>query len=879
MSITKHIHFISSDKIIKKAADYTLGIRGQQLNELAALGLPIVPGVIIDSSALTALKHEHISYVLKSSLKKMGDAVRKRYGEPENPLLLKVVVSSNLAINRYPVLHNLGLTQHTIAGFEKKVGKMFAANEVLFLLRGLFSLLYMIAELQNDEENRAAAAAQLTEIADMMQQKQESGSTIMEHFAAVLPADFFTNAEQQLDFIVQCTAAMLLIEQEHGQDAALIIQPLVYGNYGTASLFGHYTGRNCVNGDNTLNGLFFADKFDSSDSKGADINTLAPQYLVQLQDIARQLEDYTKDIREIRFTIEEGSLWLIEQKSAETKTTRSVIRLLLDLYKRNSISAQEVVSRIKPEQVHELLHPVLDRASIAKLPVSRGGIGGAYGAASGRVYFSTDALLEARRIAQKENSTTQYILCVPASYAGDVKAIEVADGVLSTEGGYAAHASVVARQYGKISLIRPDMKITGKKAVLNEFSITEGDNITLDVPYCGEPCIYLGTAVLLEPEIQNSGLLDFLDIVQSFVTDFHVRANADTPRDADRAFALGAQGIGLCRTEHLFFSEDRIQLFRRMILSECAEERYSVLQNMQKIQQADFYSILKAARGKPVTIRLLDAPLHEFLPHSEEELYAFIRYLSEVRGTAIDKQCLQDHIARSAEVNPMLGHRGCRIAISYPEIYAMQVKALFEAAVQVQAEHIDTDIEIMLPLVMNAREVKQIIFGKRIEGSSYIGITALAEEISALHHTKPIHYKVGTMIELPAAALSAGEIARYAAFFSFGTNDLTQTVLGLSRDDFTNFMCDYALYDLIGGNPFAVLDEGVKELIAIAIERGTLTRPDLKIGLCGEHSALPENIAFCMEMGMHYVSCTPYAVPIALLAIAQAEITKEAAAR
>ena len=293
------------------------------------------------------------------------------------------------------------------------------------------------------------------------------------------------------------------------------------------------------------------------------------------------------------------------------------------------------------------------------------------------------------------------------------------------------------------------------------------------------------------------------------------------------------------------------------------------------MQQADFYGILKAARGKPVTIRLLDAPLHEFLPRSEQELTAYIRYLSEHRNTVIDKKKLLEHIALYAEVNPMLGHRGCRIAISYPEIYAMQVKALFEAAVQVQSEYIEPQLEIMIPLVMNSREVKQIVYGKRIEGDIYNGITAIAEEITAVYRAKPLRYTIGTMIELPAAALSAGEIARYAAFFSFGTNDLTQTTLGLSRDDFNNFMSDYTLYDLIEGNPFAVLDKSVKELIALAVERGTLTRPDLKIGLCGEHGATAETIAFCMEIGMHYVSCSAYAVPIALLAAVQGEIAKE----
>ena len=620
--------------------------------------------------------------------------------------------------------------------------------------------------------------------------------------------------------------------------------------------------------------MFFQEKVDEVDAVGKDINDIKPVYLKQLEAIAWQLEDYSKDVREIRFTIEAGKLWLIEQKSVEAKSTIALVHFLLDLYNRKIVDAEYVVKNVKPGQLNEILHPVINMSSVKNLQFSKGGIAGAPGAAVGSVYFSADSLIEAQRIAHLQSADTRCILCLPASYAGDVKAIEVSTGVLSNEGGYSAHASVVSRQYGKISLVRPDMKIMANKAIIDGVTIKEGDYVTLQVPYYGESTLYFGAAELIEPDPKTSGLLDFIELTRSFIQDFHVRANADSPRDAALAVSFGAEGIGLCRTEHMFFEAKRINLFREMILSETTEERIKVLNKLQKVQMEDFYGIFKVMNGREVTIRLLDAPLHEFLPHNDTELDGFIEYLKTDKKKAASKKALSEAIALRAEVNPMLGHRGCRIAISYPEIYAMQIRAIFEAAYKLQKEDVETHVEIMVPIVMNFRELKQIAYGKKIEGHSYLGIRAIEQEIRTQLKTKPIDFKIGTMIELPVAALSAGEIARYAEFFSFGTNDLTQTTLGLSRDDFNSFMPDYTLYDLINGNPFAILDPGVRELISIAIERGRLTRPDIKLGLCGEQGARPENIPFCMQAGLHYVSCSSYSVPIALLSIAQAELEK-----
>jgi pyruvate,orthophosphate dikinase len=325
----------------------------------------------------------------------------------------------------------------------------------------------------------------------------------------------------------------------------------------------------------------------------------------------------------------------------------------------------------------------------------------------------------------------------------------------------------------------------------------------------------------------------------------------------------------------MFFHADRINVFREMLLSTDQKDRAKALAKLQVMQRDDFYGIMKIMAGKPVVIRLLDSPLHEFMPHNADELAAYMDYVAKVKKVKPSKSEVLAQIDALHEYNPMLGHRGCRIAVSYPEIYAMQVKAIFEAAYKLRAEGVDAHPEVMIPIVMNASELKLIAFGKKIEGSSYTGIVDIEEQLRAEKKAKPIDYSIGTMIELPAAALGAGEIAKYGRFFSFGTNDLTQTTLGISRDDFASFMPDYTKYDLINGNPFSTLDPRVKELIALATDRGRITRPDLIAGLCGEHGANPGNVRFCMAAGLNYVSCSPYSVPIAILAVAQAEIDKQ----
>ncbi|MDR1444407.1 MAG: pyruvate, phosphate dikinase [Treponema sp.] len=882
------IHFFSQkDSIPRKIAPELLGIRGRQAAEFAELGFPILPGFILDTRIASNISPDAVKKDAAALLDKCAGIVGKKYGDSENPLLLKIVISSNLAVTNYPALHNFGLVKPSIDGLTARAGEDFAAREVLFLIRGMLKLEERIKELEAADREREEIKTRLAVLDRVLgirgpsnePGKQEAPAAIdksaaayMDQYAKYFPAGFFDSAEDQLLLTLNEISRMFRMDDQNDNDTALIITPMVYGNYGRDSCSGDCFSRNVITGEKKLQGGFSREKFNESDASGRNIDKLDPVYLKELQKIAWTLEDKFKDIRRIRFTVENGKLWLIEQRPVEQKSAQADIKLLLDLAGRKVVDNADVVKAIDPLRLNEVLHPVIDSAGVRNLKCWKGGIAGAPGAAIGRVYFSTGALLEAQKFALHQGLDTRFILVLASSFAEDVKAIEVSTGVLTAEGGYSAHASVVARQYGKVSLVAPELRIKGKKAALGDFVFSEGDYLTINVPFYGESAVYQGTAVLLEPDPRESGLLDFIAITRGFLKKFRVRANAETPRDAALALSFGADGIGLCRTEHMFFKADRINIFREMLLSENEKERAKSLDKLQVMQRQDFYEIFRIMAGKEVTIRLLDSPLHEFMPHNDDELAAYLEYAGKGKKTKPPRAEILARIDALHEFNPMLGRRGCRLAVSYPEIYAMQVQAIFEAAYKLRSEGADVRPEIMVPVVMNASELKLIAYGKKIEGANYQGIVDIEENLRAEQKAPAVRYSIGTMVELPAAALGAGEIARYAGFFSFGTNDLTQTTLGISRDDFTAFMADYTRFDLIMGNPFSTLDPRVKDIITIAVERGRLTRPDLVCGLCGEHGANPENVRFCMDAGLDYVSCSPYSVPIALLAAAQEEI-------
>jgi len=869
----KDIYYFSKSEYTKGFDASKIGIRGKRAMELSQLKMPILPGIIINSNIASKLETLKLIDEYKDFLKKVEIETGKSFNSTTNPATIKIVVSPSLEIIDFPSIHTVGLTDNTVEAFKNIVGENFAYHEYsCILIKGVLNLfLKMYGDTDGIDKfnkllNKIEKANNIKDYRDIIADAK-----------TFLPKKFFEDAFFQLDFLVKRVSVFLNSEEMDDEDTAIMIQPMVYGNYGKDSYSGRFYTRDIVSGEKTIQGIYFQNEFDDASGKKHSIGNIDVRYKKQLDKISDDIECHFKEIREIKFTIEVGKLWIIEQSSVMTKSTQSELKCLLYLLEKKIIKEEYLINKIKPFQVSDILHPIINPDSVKGLKTIEDGISGAPGAARGKIFFDTEDLLEAYKRAIQLDQSTDFILCLPATYAGDVKAIEVANGVLSNEGGYSAHASVVARQYGKVSLVNPDIKIDVNKRqfIIGNITVKEGDYITLDVPYYGKPRIYLGKAELIEPDPHKSGLMELIEIINKYVKDFKVLGNADTPKDAKIVKLFGGEGIGLCRTEHMFFDTDRINLFREMIMSTSKEERIKSLNKLQKIQSKDFYEIFKSMTPYPVTIRLLDAPLHEFVPHTDDEFNEFFDYIKKSNST-LTKEDILFKCESISEVNPMLGHRGCRIAVTYPEIYEMQISAIFIAAYNLLSEGIEVVPEIMIPIIMNCEEVKFIKYGKKIEGTFIKGIEQIEKYIrESIKAKKPINYKVGTMIELPSAALQADEIAKYSEFFSFGTNDLTQTTHGLSRDDFNSFMPDYSQFDLITSNPFKVLTDPVKEMISIATTRGRLTRPDLKIGLCGEQGAEPKNLLFLKEIGLNYVSCSSYSIPIAKLKIAQIELEQK----
>lgn len=855
------IYFSKDLKEVDPKVRKKLGIRGRRAVDLAQMGLPIAPGFIIDSELTQKLPKVNLKEIIKTSIDKLTKETKKTFGEPKKPLLLKVVLSSDLNVPNFPSIHNIGLNDKTVEGFGQYTGLDFAYGEYKFLLKSIGTKIYGLDHEDFEKMNKKGSKSRTADL------KAE-----LEDYKKYLGDKFSEDVYDQLGLILKGAAARYCDSDiDVDNSLSIMVQTMVYGNYGENSYSGNYYTRNIITGEPMIQGSYLQNEFDIDRAKPKDISKIDKKFYDKLSDIAKKVEDNFKEIREIKFTIEEGDFLLVEQLDTDAKSTQSHIKTLLDLCKRKIVSEEYIVNNIHPNQLNELLHPVIDPRTISGIKSIKGGIAGSTGAAIGRVFFSTPKLLEEYKKAVMHGGDTNLILVMPASYAEDVKAIEVAKGVITSEGGFSSHAPVVARSLGKVAMVQPEMKIRGTSLMLAGKTVSEGDYVSINVPYYEAPTIYLGKVGLIEPNFKENGLLDFLKIVEHFIDDFNVRANADQGRDAKLAREFNAAGIGLCRTEHMFFNEKRIMRFREMILSETEAERRKALDALKPMQRSDFYELFKIMVGYPVTIRLLDAPLHEFLPRTDDSMDEFVRYMQSrkknIKTSEIKARC--DEIS---EMNPMLGHRGCRVAITYPEIYEMQCRAIFEAVCMLRKEGIKVKPEIMIPIVMTEHELKFLKNGKKIEGKVVKGIRDIQEEVIQEYGIDELDYSVGTMIELPAAALGAGKIAQYAEFFSFGTNDLTQTTYGLSRDDINSFFPSYSLYDLIRNNPFKVLGDQVKELIELASLRGRLTRPDIHMGLCGEHGADPENIEFCMRVGLNYVSCSPYSIPLSKLAVAQNNI-------
>jgi len=846
----------------------TMGIRGKRIMDLARLGIPTLPGFILSNEFLATEEDspkEHVANI-KEAVKKMGKLLDKKFGDPQNPLLIKMVVSPMLNMV-YTVfsLHNIGLCDTTIDGFASYVGESFAYHEYRNVISRIIEL-DLKSTLEDDRKKTLETLLGKVKKAKAVAKIKQ----IIEEAKEYYPLDIFTDAWKQSEF-VEKLYKRFFEGNEALNDSALLVQAMTFGNYGKESYFGSYYTRNIVSGEGELSGEFFENSFDSKGKSGKNITLIKAPYLDGLKQIASELERAFKEIRKITFTIEDGRLWVIDQFEASDKSTQAEMKTLLDLHSDGVIDDNYLIHALKPGRFAEILHPVLDKEAAKDVPFVQGGISGAMGAAVGKIYFSTDELLKEYKMAQQRNQPLDFILVMPSTYAEDVKAIEVARGVLTQEGGYASHAPVVARSLGKVAMVFPEMEFKKDHIVINGQKLKEGDEISLDVPSYDKPKIYFSKLALIEPSIIDCGILEFLDIIQKHIQDFDIHANADQPKDAELAKLFKADGIGLCRTEHMFFHEKRIPLFRTLIIADSREERQKALDQLKPMQVDDFYNLFKIMEGHPVTIRLLDAPLHEFLPHTRQSMLDFIDFAKK-QNPKLTEEEIRQRCDMLGEENPMLGHRGVRVAITYPEIYNMQVSAIFEAAYRLQKEGIDVVPEIMIPIIMDANEVRAVRFGKKIEGTEIIGINEIEKQVRDTLGARAIEYRVGVMIELPAAVLNADKIAKYADFFSFGTNDLTQTTNGLSRDDFNSFFTNYSEFDLLEKNPFKVLGKQVKEMVSIAAERGRLTRPDITMGICGEHGAEPANLPFIRSCGLNYASCSPYGIPIAKLALAQMNV-------
>lgn len=842
-----------------------IGIRGRRAVELAEMGLPIAPGFIIDSEMTKKLPEINIKEELRKNIELIEKELKKGFGDPKKPLLLKIVLSSDLNVPYFPSIHNVGLNMDTVEGFAKMTSEEFATGEFAFMVKGVASKIFQL-----DTENFGSAKllkAKKFSPAEMKTRITEDLKTIDEH----LDGDVY---DQLVSILKKAASVYCDSDIDVDDTMSIMVQAMVYGNMGPQSYSGSYYTRSIVTGKDEIQGQFLQNAFDVEESAAKDISKLEKKHYDKLVSVAKKVEDNFKELRLIKFTIEQGNLWLVEQRDVDDKSTQSHLITLLDLYKRKVVDDRYVVQTMKPVQLNELLHPIIDNSSVKQFKKVQGGISGATGAAVGRVFFTTARILEEYKRAIMQGKDKNLILVMPATYAEDVKAIEVATGVISSEGGYSSHAPVVARSLGKVAMVMPEMKIRGNTCTIDGVTVKEGDYISMNVPYYEKPTIYFGKAVLIQPDFKENGLYDFIGLTQNFIGDFDVRANGDQPKDAELARKFNAKGIGLCRTEHMFFNEKRIMKFREMILAENEKERRKVLDELKPMQRSDFYELFKIMQGNPVTIRLLDAPLHEFLPRTADTMDEFVKYIT-AKNKSWKPAEVKARCEDLSEMNPMLGHRGCRVAITYPEIYEMQCRAIFEAACMLRKEGIPVKPEIMIPIVMSEQELKFIKNGKKIEGTTVKGIRDIRNEVIEEYGIEELEYSVGSMIELPAAALRAGSIAQYAEFFSFGTNDLTQTTYGLSRDDVNSFFPSYTLYDLMKANPFQVLGAEVKELVETAAMRGRLTRPDIHLGLCGEHGADPENIAFCINAGLNYVSTSPYAIPLAKLAIAHYNMANE----
>ena len=872
-------------KKIKNPKNF-LGGKGANLSEMGRLGLPVPPGFTISTKVCEIfykdkkkLNTKLISKI-KKEIKLIEKDVSKKFGDLKNPLLLSVRSGARVSMpGMMDTILNLGLNDKTVIALANKTSNgRFAKDSYRRFIQMYGNVVLGIESYHFEEliENYKLTKGVLLDT-DL---DEDDWDGLINNFKDVVKEktkkEFPQDVNQQL--LGAISAVFLSWESNRAKvyrklnqipsewGTAVNVQSMVFGNMGDDCATGVVFTRNPSDGSNEIYGEYLIN------AQGEDVvaGTRTPQYITEkankqakvhgasmeesmpkvykeLYKILRKLEKHFKDMQDVEFTVENNKLWILQTRSGK-RTSKSAVKIAVDLVKEKLISKNEAILRVDPNSLDTLLHPTLDEKS--QIQVIANGLPASPGAASGKVVFTSD---EAERLNDMMQDT---ILVRVETSPEDIQGMHAAKGILTARGGMTSHAAVVARGMGRPCVSGSseiDINYEQKIFKTSTTVVKEGDVITIDG---SSGRIILGDVPTVKPEISGdfSKLMGWADKVRKL----KVRTNSETPVDTKIARDFGAEGIGLCRTEHMFFDEERILSVREMILSKTQEDRAKALQKLLPHQKKDFMEIFKIMHGLPVTVRLLDPPLHEFLPKSYKEI-------SEVaRVVGAEKKEVESRIEELHEQNPMLGHRGCRLGISFPEIYEMQCRAIFEALSELKKNKNKFAFpEIMIPLVSTEAEI-------RIMKDLVIRI---AGQVEKENNTK-VDYLVGTMIELQRAAIKAQDIAKHAEFFSFGTNDLTQTTFGISRDDSGKFLNDYIDNKIFSIDPFISIDEGVEDLIKLAVEKGKKQNKKIKLGICGEHGGDPKSINFCSGAGLNYVSCSPYRVPIARLAAAQAELQK-----
>lgn len=860
-----------------------LGGKGANLDGMASIGLPVPPGFTITTEMCTRYYAEGQSFPesvraeVARGVAHIESVTGKKFGDAADPLLVSVRSGARVSMpGMMDTVLNLGLNDETVVGLANSSGDARFAWDSYRRFIQMYS--DVVLELDHGSFEEALEIA-----------KEDRGYFLDTEMLAedwqALVAEYKTLVEQQWgkpfpqDVNDQLWGAVGAVFGSWEADRAKVyrrlnsipndwgtavnVQAMVFGNMGDTSATGVAFTRDPATGENVYYGEFLINAQgedvvagirtpqyltkaarERANAKPLSMEEAMPEVYGQLADVFRILETHYRDMQDIEFTVERGKLWMLQTRSGK-RTAKAALKIAVDMANEGLITQDEAILRVEPGALDQLLHPTLDPN--AKRDVLTKGLPASPGAASGKIVFDADT-------AEKAAADGQSVILVRVETSPeDIHGMHAAKGILTARGGMTSHAAVVARGMGRPCVSGAGgIVIDGKAKQLRvgDRVLGEGDILTLDGT-TGE--VMAGPVATVQPELAGDfgTLMEWADKARRM----KVRTNAETPLDAQTARDFGAEGIGLCRTEHMFFDAARITAVRQMILADSEKGRRAALDKLLPEQRSDFEAIFKVMAGLPVTIRLLDPPLHEFLPHQEDE------FADVAAAAGVDVELLKRRAADLFEFNPMLGHRGCRLGVTYPEIYEMQARAIFEAACALDTAPVP---EIMIPLVATKRELELM---KDV-------VDKAAEAVFA-EKGKRIDYLVGTMIELPRAALKAGEIAEVGAFFSFGTNDLTQTTLGVSRDDAARFLTVYVDKGIYPQDPFVSIDEeGVGELISLAAERGRKTRPDIKMGICGEHGGDPRSIAFCEKTGLDYVSASPYRVPIARLAAAQAALRK-----